>query len=162
MGPVSLRLMMSQFKYIVTEMQKYRTVKCIFCCVWVPNFVWNFKRALWNFTQNLEPIHHKICILRGVKNLTTYDILESFTGTKFSVSCSGLNGMIGYHGGIYSLALSFWKEPILHNQHHVFWWPGATRRQVISRHGLDLVHTVCSRIFHHPYSWYWKKEQHFP
>ena len=29
-----------------------------------------------NFTQNFEPIPLKICILRGVKNLTTYDILE--------------------------------------------------------------------------------------
>ena len=32
--------------------------------------------ALWNFTQNVEPIHRKICNLRGGKNLTTYDILE--------------------------------------------------------------------------------------
>ena len=40
------------------------------------NFVWNFKGALWNLTQNFEPIHHKIWILRDVKNLTTYDILE--------------------------------------------------------------------------------------
>ena len=30
--------------------------KCIFCGVWVQNFVWNFKGALWNFTQNFEPI----------------------------------------------------------------------------------------------------------
>ena len=74
-GPVSLRLLMSQFKDIVTHAQKMKTVKCIFCSVWVQNFVWNFKGALWNFTQNFEPIHRKICILRGVKNLT-YDILE--------------------------------------------------------------------------------------
>ena len=75
LGPVSLRLMTSQFKDIVTDTQKYRTVKCKFCGVWVPNFVWNFKGALWNFTQNLEPIHRKIYILPGVNNLTTYDIL---------------------------------------------------------------------------------------
>ena len=31
---------------------------------------------LWNFTQNLEPIHRKICILRGGTNLATYDILK--------------------------------------------------------------------------------------
>ena len=74
--PVSLRLMTSQFKEIVTHTQKLKTVKCIFCGVWVQNFVWNFKGALWNFTQNFEPIHRKICILRGAKNLTTYDILE--------------------------------------------------------------------------------------
>ena len=76
LGPVSLRLMTSQFKYIVTHTQKLETVKCIFCGVWVQNFAWNFKGALWNFTQNFEPIHRKICILRGVKDFTTYDILE--------------------------------------------------------------------------------------
>ena len=75
-GPVSLRLMTSQFKDIVTHTQKMKTVKCTLCGVWVQNFVWNFKGALWNFTQNFEPIHRKICILRGVKNSTTYDILE--------------------------------------------------------------------------------------
>ena len=76
LGPVSLRLMTSQFKDIITHTQKYMTVKCTFYGVWVQNFVWNFKGALWNFTQNFEPIHRKICILRGVKDLTTYDILE--------------------------------------------------------------------------------------
>ena len=87
-GPVSRRLMTSQFKDIVTHMQKYKTVKCIFCGAWVQKFVWNFKGALWNFTQNFEPIHRKICILWGVKTLTTYDILSydilslSGTGTR--------------------------------------------------------------------------------
>ena len=56
MEPVSLRIMTSQFKDIVTHTQKHETVKCIFCGVWVRNFVWNFKGALWNFTQNFEPI----------------------------------------------------------------------------------------------------------
>ena len=68
LGPVSLRLMTSQFQVIVTRTQKMKTVKCIFCGVWVQNFAWNFKGPLWNFTQNFEPIHRKICILRGVKN----------------------------------------------------------------------------------------------
>ena len=76
LGPVSLRLMTSQFNDIVTHTHKLKTLKCIFCGVWIQNFVWNFKGALWNFTQNFEPIHHKIYILRGVKKLTTYDILE--------------------------------------------------------------------------------------
>ena len=79
LGPVSLRLMTSQFKDIATHTQKYKAVKCTFCGVWVQNFVWNFKGALWNFTQNFEPIHSKICILRGGKNLTTYDILRVMT-----------------------------------------------------------------------------------
>ena len=39
-------------------------------------FCVKFQSALWNFTQNFEPIHGKICILWGGKNLTTYDILE--------------------------------------------------------------------------------------
>ena len=76
LGPVSLRLMTSQFKDIVTHTQKMKIVKCTFCGVWVQNFVWNLKGALWNFTPNFEPMHRKICILRGVRNLTTYDILE--------------------------------------------------------------------------------------
>ena len=67
-GPVSLRLMTSQFKDMVTHMQNQKTVKYIFCGVWVQIFVWNFKGALWNFTQNVEPMHRKIYILRGVKN----------------------------------------------------------------------------------------------
>ena len=75
-GPVSLRLMTSQFKDIVTHTQKMKIVKCTFCGVWLHNFVWNFKGALWNFTQNFEPIRRKMCILRGVRNLTTYDMLE--------------------------------------------------------------------------------------
>ena len=39
LGPVSLRLMTSQFKDIVTHTQKYITVKCTFYGVWVQNFV---------------------------------------------------------------------------------------------------------------------------
>ena len=31
--------------------------------MWFQNLVWNFKGHLWNFTQNFEPIHRKICIL---------------------------------------------------------------------------------------------------
>ena len=38
-------------------------LKCIFCGVRVQNFVWNFKGYLWNFTQNYDPIHRKICVL---------------------------------------------------------------------------------------------------
>ena len=38
--------------------------------------MWNFKGHLWNFTPDFEPIHHKTCIARSVKNLTSYDILE--------------------------------------------------------------------------------------
>ena len=74
--PVLLKHTASQFKDIVTDTQKYMPIKCILCSVWVQNFVWNFKGALWNFTQNFKPIHRKICILLGVKNLTTSDILE--------------------------------------------------------------------------------------
>ena len=79
MGPVSLRLMTSQLKDVVTYMQKYKAVKCIFCGVWVQTFVWNFKGDLWNFTQNFKPIYRKICILRGVRQLMisySYHILS--------------------------------------------------------------------------------------
>ena len=44
------------------------------------NFCVKFQNALWNFTQNLESIHRKICVLRGVKIWrlmisSSYDIL---------------------------------------------------------------------------------------
>ena len=58
-GPISLRLLGSEFKDIVTHTQKYNGVKCMFCGVWVQNFVWNFEVDLWNFTQNFESIRHK-------------------------------------------------------------------------------------------------------
>ena len=106
-GPVSLRLLTSQFKDIVTHMQKLKTVKCIFCVfgVWVQNFVWNFKGALWNFTQNFEPIYRKIWILQGVKNLMTYGILSlKKRGPRYprwhqqvpdlQMKCNGLNAKV--------------------------------------------------------------------
>ena len=81
LGPVSLRLMTSQFKDIVTHTQKLETVKCIFCDVWVQNFVWNFKGHLWNFTQNFEPYITKYAFYEVLKisRLTisySYDILS--------------------------------------------------------------------------------------
>ena len=39
-------------------------------------FCVKFQRCPLKFHTNFQPIHHKICILRGVKKLTTYDILE--------------------------------------------------------------------------------------
>ena len=48
-GPVSLRLMTSQFKDIVTHTQKWKTVKCLFCGVWVQNFVRKFQRCPLKF-----------------------------------------------------------------------------------------------------------------
>ena len=63
-------------RYHTSHTKKCKTGKHIFCGVWVPNFVWNFNGALWNFTQIFEPTHRKICILWGVQHLTTYDILD--------------------------------------------------------------------------------------
>ena len=34
------------------------------------------KSAVWNFTQNFKFINSKMCILRGVKIMTNYDILD--------------------------------------------------------------------------------------
>ena len=31
--------------------------------VWTRYFVWNFKGSLWNSTQNILPIHWKMCVL---------------------------------------------------------------------------------------------------
>ena len=58
LGPVSLRLMASQFKDIVTHTPRYKTVKCTFFSAWVQHFVWNF-----NFTW---------------KNLNTYTVKYAF------------------------------------------------------------------------------------
>ena len=48
---------------------KYKSIKCIFCDVWVQHFV-------WNFTQNFETINRNVCILQVVENWMNYDILE--------------------------------------------------------------------------------------
>ena len=61
-GPVALRFIASPFKDIVNHTQKQKSVKCIFCDVWVQNFVWNFKRCplklltqFWSHTpQNMH------------------------------------------------------------------------------------------------------------
>ena len=50
LGTVSLRLMASQFKDWFKSHKK-KSIKSIFCLC-VQNFVWNFKCAFWNFTQN--------------------------------------------------------------------------------------------------------------
>ena len=55
MEAVSLRPMTSKFQDIVNHKENWKSVKCIFCDTWFQNFVWNFKGALWNFTQNFEP-----------------------------------------------------------------------------------------------------------
>ena len=62
-GSVSLRLKMSLRYHNSTNFR--HLTKCIFCSVWVKHFVWKFKSALWNFPQNVEPIHHKIGILQN-------------------------------------------------------------------------------------------------
>ena len=41
-------------------------------------FCAKFQRCPLKFHINFEPIHRKICILQGVKELSTYDILESW------------------------------------------------------------------------------------
>ena len=47
--------------------------------VWVRYFVWNFKGSLWNSTQNIWPIHWKMCSL-----LTTEDLrVPRFTNSCF-------------------------------------------------------------------------------
>ena len=42
---------------------KYNCIKTVSYNVWVRYFVWNFKVTLWNSTQNILPIHWKMCIL---------------------------------------------------------------------------------------------------
>ena len=40
-------------------------IKCTPFNKWTWYFVWNFKGTLWNSTQNILPIHWKMCILYG-------------------------------------------------------------------------------------------------
>ena len=53
-------------------------VKCMLGAVWGHNFVWNSKWNRWNFTQHLQLILHRICILRCINSLMNFDILKSF------------------------------------------------------------------------------------
>ena len=74
-GPASLRLMLSQFKDIVNN-TKIKASKLHILRYMGSKFCVKFQRCPLKFTQSFEPIHLKICILRGVKCLTTYDILD--------------------------------------------------------------------------------------
>ena len=65
---VLLRLVTSQFQDIVNH-KKLKSIKRIFCDLWVQNFVWNLKGALWKFIKKFEPKQHKMCILPGVVNV---------------------------------------------------------------------------------------------
>ena len=44
-GAVPLRSMTSQFQDIVNHKQKWMSVKCIFCDIWIQNFVWHFTKV---------------------------------------------------------------------------------------------------------------------
>ena len=67
--------MTSQFQDFINHKEK-KSVKCVFCDIWVQNFVWNFKGHFRNFTQNFERKKRKIYILRSATKLTTYDRLK--------------------------------------------------------------------------------------
>ena len=72
-GPVSLRLMTSQFKDIVYHTQKLKSVKCTFCGVWVPNLVsFEVSHKIWN------PYTAKFASYKVVLQFydMSYDILE--------------------------------------------------------------------------------------
>ena len=57
-------------------------IKIVSLNLWVRCFVWNFKGTLWNSTQNILPIHWKICNLFNCENLraltfkSSYEFLE--------------------------------------------------------------------------------------
>ena len=101
--PISLRIMTSQFKDNVTHMQNYKTIKCIFCGVWVQKFCVKFQRCPLKFHKKFhQKIHCKICIWWGVKNLTC-DILELWhlkswwDGPQVQCQCIALNKNILKH-----------------------------------------------------------------
>ena len=54
--------------------------------VWVGCFVWNFKGTLWNSTQNILPIHWKMCILFTSENLRAH---KCFWNAPLDLSNSG-------------------------------------------------------------------------
>ena len=62
--------------------------------VWVRYFVWNFKGTLWNFTQNILPIHWKILflynfeILRALRFKSSYAFLKRPPGTLITIRYS--------------------------------------------------------------------------
>ena len=63
--------MTSQFKYIVNNTQKYKSVKCIFCSVWVENFIWNFKGGI-------SDISHKILNSNTAKYFATCPMFDEW------------------------------------------------------------------------------------
>ena len=53
--------------YSINSQEVLHCIKIISFHVWLSYFVWNFKSPLWNSTQNILPLHWKICILwRGI------------------------------------------------------------------------------------------------
>ena len=81
-GPVSLRLMTSQFKDIVNHTEKMKTVKCIFCGVWDQHFCMKFQRCplkfhtkFWTYTP--QNMHFTRCLkFDDLWYLKSYDILS--------------------------------------------------------------------------------------
>ena len=49
-------------------MNSHFSIDYIFFNVWVRCLDWNFKECLWNYTQNVLPIHRKMWFLYNVEN----------------------------------------------------------------------------------------------
>ena len=60
-GDVSLRSVSSQLQDIVSHIQRWKLIKCIFCSVWVQSIVWNFNGVLWNFTHKYSNPYTATC-----------------------------------------------------------------------------------------------------
>ena len=70
--------------------------KCIFCSVCVHNFVRNFEGHLWNFTQNFEPIHRKICVLLTAISYCDLRYLGTVTNISLSETAPVSFFRVGY------------------------------------------------------------------
>ena len=85
----------------------YHLVKCIFCGVWVQNFVWNFKGHLWNSHKILNPYTAKCAFYCLVFLRVSYDIFElwrhkpywggplEYLRSHFSSLCVPCKGQVG-------------------------------------------------------------------
>ena len=66
-----VRIQIYRNSHAKTENSKMHILRCMGSKLCV-----KFQRCPLKFHTKSEPIHRKICILRGVKNVLTYDILE--------------------------------------------------------------------------------------
>ena len=110
-------------------------VQVMACCLTAPS---HYLSRCW--PRSLSP--------HGVTRPQWVNLLH----TEFCIFCHF--SMMRWHWWLKSFPMEDKDMIILYNQYHGCWWPGDTRSQGISRHGIDL---VCLEIFHCSHEKGWDK-----